>query len=143
MPMRGHTLIELLLVLVLMGVSAAAMTPAAREYRDRAAVTAAREAVVGLLVEARMGAMERGRGVVRIVTDPWRAAAVAGDSTVRAVDLSAEYGVDLSLAGSPDTVEIRYDALGLGRVASRTLVFERGDQVASLVVSAFGRVRRR
>ncbi len=141
--MRGHTLIELLFVLFLTGVTAAAVVPAAREYRDRAAVTAAREAVVGLLAEARLGAMERGRGAVRIVARPWRAAAIAGDSAVRAVDLSAAYGVDLSLSGSPDTVEIRYDALGLGRVASRTLVFERGDQAASLVVSAFGRVSRR
>lgn len=141
--MRGHTLIELLFVLSLVGVTATAVTPAAREYRDRAAVTAAREAVVGLLVRARLGAVERGEGAVRIVTDPWRAVALAGDAAVRSVDLGAEFGVELGIAGSPDTVEIRYDALGLGRFASRTLRFTRGDQAASLVVSAYGRVSRR
>lgn len=141
--MRGHTLIELLFVLCLAGVAVTAVAPVARAYRDRGAVIAAREAVVGLLVQARLGAVEQGRGAVRIVPDPWRANALAGDSIVRSVDLAADFGVDLSLGGASDSVEIRYDALGLGRVASRTVVFVRGDQTAALVVSAFGRVSRR
>jgi prepilin-type N-terminal cleavage/methylation domain-containing protein len=141
--MRGHTLIELLFVLFLIGVTAAAVTPAARTYRDRAAVSAAREAVVGLLTEARLGGVERGSGAVRIVPSRGQAESVVGDSAVRSIDLASDFGVDVRIGGSPDTVEIRYDALGLGRVASRTIVFVRGEEAGELVVSAFGRVRRR
>jgi prepilin-type N-terminal cleavage/methylation domain-containing protein len=141
--MRGYTLIELLFVLLLAGLTAAAITPQARRYRDRASVVAAREAMVGLFAEARVGAVERGQGAVRISSNPGRAACVVGDSTVRALALASEFGVDLRLGGSDDSVEVRYDALGLGRVASQTVVFTRGDASAQLVVSSFGRVSRR
>ena len=38
--------------------------------------------------------------------------------------------------------EIRFDALGLGQVASETLRFRRGGAEAGLVLSSYGRVRR-
>jgi hypothetical protein len=59
------------------------------------------------------------------------------------VALQEEYGVSLDLGGGRTDVELAYDALGLGRVASQTVVFRRGDATAELVVSGYGRLRRR
>ncbi|HSH75268.1 MAG TPA: hypothetical protein VLA09_06275, partial [Longimicrobiales bacterium] len=71
--MSGHTLIELVFVLLLLGVAATSVAPAARRARDHAAVTGAREALVGLLAEARATAVESGAASVRISRNPWRA----------------------------------------------------------------------
>jgi type II secretory pathway pseudopilin PulG len=141
--MRGYTLVELVFVLVLSGTTVAALAPAARRQRDRALVIGAREAVVGLLSEARTTAMEAGEASVRITTTPPRAEALVGSVALRAAALDADYGVALSLSGSVVEVELTYDALGLGRVASQTITFRRGDESAELVVSGYGRVRRR
>jgi len=141
--MRGHTIVELLFVLTLMGATAASLAPTAGRYLERASVVSAREALVGVLAEARLAAMESGNATVRISANPWTAAATVGDSTVRALALGEEYGVVLSLGGGRSEAEIRFDALGLGRVASQTIGFSRGDASAELVVSSYGRVRRR
>ena len=45
--------------------------------------------------------------------------------------------------GRRDTLVLAFDALGLGRVASATIVFRRGAAERALVVSGYGRVRRR
>jgi len=140
--MRGHTLIELLLVLTLLGASTASLAPTARRYRDRSTVVAAREALVGLLSEARLAAMEAGSGRLVLSRDPWVARVMIGDSTVRAVELGAEYQVELELEGGRAEAEVAFDALGLGRMASMTIGVRRGDALAALVVSAYGRVRR-
>jgi hypothetical protein len=140
--MRGHTLIELLLVLTLLGASSASLAPTARRYRDRSSVVAAREAVVGLLSEARLGAMEAGSGRLTLSADPPVARVVLDDATVRMVDLGAEFGVTLVLGGGRVEVDLVFDALGLGRMAAQTLGVRRGDASAGLVVSAYGRVRR-
>lgn len=141
--MRGHTLLELLFVLLLTGLGAVSFAPVARRQRDRALVTGAREAVVGLLAEARLTAMESGGANVRITTVPARAEAFAGALALRAAALDADFGVAVSLSGSAPEVELAYDALGLGRIASQTITFRRGSETAELVVSGYGRVRRR
>jgi len=140
--MRGHTLIELLLVLTLLGASTASLAPTARRYRDRSSVVAAREAVVGLLSETRLYAMETGSARLALSVDPSVASVVVGDSTVRVVDFGAEYRVELELGGGRAEAELVFDALGLGRMTSLTLGARRGDAVAAVVVSAYGRVRR-
>lgn len=140
--MRGHTLIELLLVLTLLGASAASLAPAARRYRDRGAVVAARESLVGLFAEARAAAMEGGGARVRLTGLPPVASTEVGDSTLRVVDVGSTYGVTLEL-GSRTESELSFDALGLGRMTAQTIGLRRGDAFAELVVSAYGRVRRR
>jgi hypothetical protein len=54
-----------------------------------------------------------------------------------------EHGVEISVPGGAATATLTFDALGLGVVASRTLVFRRGDAEVRLVVSARGRGTRR
>jgi type II secretory pathway pseudopilin PulG len=141
--MRGHTLVELLFVLLLAGVVVSSMAPAARRQRDRAAVVGAREVVVGLLAEARLAAIESGGASVRVTVRPARAEALVGGAPVRAAALDADFGVTLALSGAGTEAELAYDGMGLGRVASQTITFRRGAEAAELVVSAYGRVRRR
>jgi type II secretory pathway pseudopilin PulG len=141
--MRGHTLVELLFVLTLLGVTAASFAPAARRQRDRALVSGARETVIGLLAEARMAAMEHGSASVRIGTDPPEVEAVAAAVSLGRAALGSELGVTIRLSGTASEVELTYDALGLGRLASQTITFRRGLESAELVVSGYGRVRRR
>lgn len=141
--MRGHTLVELTFVMTLAAVGAASLAPAARRYRDSAAVAAARETTIGLLAEARAAGVTSGRGVLAIATGPSRVWLVSTDSTLHAVALESEYGVDVELTGGRSSTEIAFNALGLGSFANETLVFRRGDATATLVVSGYGRARRR
>ena len=140
--MRGHTLVEMLLVLTLMGATTASLAPTALAYRDRAAVVAAREAMVGLIAEARVGAMETGDARVLIDVTDAVARTLVRDSVAAQLRFRAELDVELEVGGGLD-VELRFNALGLGSVASQTLGFRRGTATAELVVSTYGRVRRR
>jgi prepilin-type N-terminal cleavage/methylation domain-containing protein len=141
--MRGYTLVELVFVLFLVGVATATAAPAAVRQRDRAMVVGAREAVVGLLAEARAAAVEAGGASVRLWASPGRAEAVVRGMARRTVHLEADFGVSVGLSGAAAEAELSYDGLGLGRVASQTITFRRGSEVAELVVSAYGRARRR
>jgi hypothetical protein len=140
--MRGHTLVELTFVLLLLGVAAASVAPAARQARDRAAVAGAREAVVGLLAQARATAMESGGASVRIVEGGGLAEGTGGGRVFRRLALGIEFGVTVGLSGASPELELRYDGLGLGRMTSATVVLSRGEAAAVLVVSSYGRVRR-
>jgi prepilin-type N-terminal cleavage/methylation domain-containing protein len=139
---RGFTVVELVVVLLLLGVTTASVAPAARRQRDRALVLGAREAVVGLIAEARTAAMESGAASVRIVAVPARAEVVSQARILRTAAIASDFGVSIAIGGSSQ-VELMYDALGLGRVASQTIAFTRGREATELVVSGYGRVRRR
>jgi len=141
--MRGHTFLELTFVLLLVGVAGAYIAPMAREARDRAAVAGAREAVVGLLAEARQAAIESGAASVRIEAQSGIVESRSATTALRQLSLAREFGVSVQLSGARSEVELRYDPLGLGRMASQTIVVRRGQAVAALTVSAYGRVSRR
>lgn len=138
----GYTLVELCSALVLAALAGSAFLPRARDLRDGLAVVAAREAVAGLLAEARVHAVARGGATVHVRAEPWTAWAEVADSVVRSVALEEELGVTVVLSRGRAATELRYDALGLGQVASETLLFRRGDAGRALVVSGYGRVRR-
>jgi Tfp pilus assembly protein FimT len=140
---RGHTLFELILVLMLAGIAGSVLVGAGRGLHDRTAVVAAREALAGLVAEARSEALSRGGATVHVSAAPWRAWSEARGTTFRTLELERELGVSVVLARSRTSAELTFDALGLGRVASETVLFRRGDAEAGLVISAFGRVRRR
>ena len=141
--MRGHTLVELAAALALAALVTASLAPAARRYLDRAAVVAAREVTVGLLSESRLAAMASGSARVTIVSGPWIARSEVGDSLITVAALETDFGVTVELSGGRTRTEIAYNALGLGRVASETVVFRRGDTSTTLIVSSLGRARRR
>lgn len=139
---RGHTLLELCAVLLLAAVAASVILPAGRTLRDRMAVVAAREAVAGLVAEARMAAVAHGGASVQLRAAPWRAWAEVGDSAFGHLALEEDLSVTVDLSRGRTLTELRYDPLGLGQVASETVRFRRGDAFAALVVSGYGRVRR-
>lgn len=139
---RGHTLLELSAVLALIALAGSAFLSAAHGLRDRSAVVAAREEVAGLLAQARVTAVARGGATVHVSAAEGRAWLEAGGMTERRLDLSREPGVEVVLSRGRDQAEVAFDALGLGRVASETFRFRRGEAQATLVVSGYGRVRR-
>lgn len=138
---RGHTLLELVVVLSLLGLVAAVAVGVGRAQADALAVQVAREEVAGLLREARGAA--RAHGGARVI---WEAGGpvtlrVAEDSVLRRYHPGV-HGVEVRSGGARDGGELVYGPLGLGRAASLTLEFRRGRAARSLVVSSYGRVRR-
>lgn len=140
---HGYSLVETVMVVTIFAMAVASLAPAARRYRDASSVVAARESVVGLIAEARVRALGRGGVAVHLGGDPFRAWVTQSDSVVRVLLLGRDLGVTLELGRSRTETRLAYDALALGRVASETLTFRRGDAERSLVVSGYGRVRRR
>jgi len=139
---RGHTLLELSILLALMALSAPVLLSAGHRMRDRAAVVSARERVAGLFAEARMAAMSWGGATVHLRTDDGTAWFEAGGAVRRRLALAEDPGVAVVLPRGRTASDLAYDALGIGRVASETLRFRRGDAESVLVVSGYGRVRR-
>jgi type II secretory pathway pseudopilin PulG len=139
---RGHTLVELTAVLLLMALASSALLPLVRRTQDRSSVIAAREAVAGLVAEARVASVMYGGASVHFASEPWRAWYEAGGEIRRRVPLGEDLGVTLVLTRSRSASEIRFDALGLGQMASESLRFVRRGADAGLVLSSYGRVRR-
>ena len=139
----GHTLLELVVVLSLFGLAVAQLLPAAGRQRNRMAVLGAREAVAGLLHRARGEAVARGGVEVSFLAEPPLVQLVAPGDTLERVDLQERYGVTLALSRGRTQARVAFGPLGLGRVASQTLRFQRGGEEVRLVVSALGRVARR
>jgi prepilin-type N-terminal cleavage/methylation domain-containing protein len=137
----GFTLPEVVLVLALTGIAGTALLPSARAASDRLAVTAAREAVAALVARPRTEAMVHGGAALRLSAASGRGWVEAGDSIVEVRLLSEEFGVTVDL-GAAAEAELVFDALGLGRRASRTVVLRRGEAESRVVVAAYGRAVR-
>lgn len=106
------------------------------------AVVAAREATVGLFHRARLEAVARGGATLTLDAEPALLTLSHGGTVLAVEDLAGEHGVTLGLTRGRETVTLVFDALGLGRVASQTLRFRRGEALRILVVSSYGRVVR-
>jgi hypothetical protein len=127
-------------VIALLTVAGGTFLPAALRTADRAAVVGAREALAGMVARARSDAMVHGGARLRARAADAVVWIEANDSTLAARRLGEEFGVVLDL-GVGDA-ELPFDALGIGRRASRTFVLRRRDAEARLVVAAYGRVVR-
>lgn len=139
---NGFTLLELVVATALTGLLLAMAAPAASRWHDGAAVRAARDEVAAALAWTRIAAAAHGGASLWLDSASvsfWTATADGGATA--AVDLGDRYGVWIQV-GSDRPVEIRYDALGLGRIGSRTVVVRRGGAERGLTVAAYGRVRR-
>ncbi len=141
MRTHGFTLVELLLaLLILAGLLTVALPPVGR-WRDQAAVRAARDELASALSWTRLAAASRDGAT--LVLDPatgrfWTER--AGERTP-AVDLARRYRVRVEV-GTGAAVRFRYDGLGIGRLANRTVRIRRSDALAGLTVNSYGRVRR-
>ena len=139
---NGHTLLELCVVLLLAALAASVALPAGRHLHDAFAVVSGRDALAGLIAEARAMAPGNGGASVHLRDRPWRAWAQAGGTWLRSVELAADLGVTVVLPRGRRALDLRFDVLGLGQVASETIVLQRGDSRRTLIISSYGRVRR-
>ena len=139
----GYSLVELAAVVAVLAVLAAAVGPPARALGDRLAVVGARESVAGLIAEARAAGLGRGGARIRVEGAPWRAWSEVDGRFLRTVAIEADFRTTVVLSRARTGTLLFYDALGLGRLSNETLRFRRGGEETALVVSGYGRVRRR
>lgn len=142
---RGMTVPELLTALCILAVLLGLAVPSGGRIVDGQAVRGGREALAAGIARARAEALVHGgaRFVLETEAGRFRIETLEGDRIADPVVLDAEYGVTVVLDGEQtDAVELRFDGLGIGRVASRTIRVRRGKAEAGLTVSAYGRVRR-
>ena len=140
--MRGHTLIELSIILVLTVVGASALVPSARALRDRAVASAGREALVAGFHDARASAVRHGGATLTIRRAPpaFRVEAPEGDATWVPLD---DVLLRLRLDSDRDSIVVEFDRMGIGRLASHSIEVVVGAASRLLVVSSYGRIRRR
>jgi prepilin-type N-terminal cleavage/methylation domain-containing protein len=139
----GFSLIEVVFVLALLGVLAGIAVPAAAALRDVLAVRAARDALAARLAHTRALAVTHGgaRLELDIETARVRVLAASGDTIGDPLHIGDVHGVVVTVPGRTGTIALRYDGLGIGRLANRTVVLRRGNAEARLVVTAYGRWR--
>lgn len=141
----GHTLLELIVVLALLAIAIGLVYPGARAAADAWAVRGARDATASVLANTRAAALAHRGADLLVVPAHGRVLVRTARSgaPVPRLELAGDWDVTVSSPGfRGDTILVHYDAIGLGRVASRTLRFERGRAVAGLTIAAYGRVRR-
>lgn len=138
----GFTLLELITVMTLLGILLGRLLPASKSLMDRMAVASAREVVVGSFHRVRLEAVARGGATLILVKEPPAVRIKAGGGGRVLQESFIGDGVKMTLSGDRPAVELSFDALGLGRVVSQSLVFRKGEARASLVVSSLGRLRR-
>jgi Tfp pilus assembly protein FimT len=138
----GASLLELATALALLAVGLSAALPPAAGLRDRLAVGAVRNEMLALLLRARAEAPARGGARLEIRVGDDEVRLFSGDSMVALHRFRRAQGVGVELGGGRDEADIVYDALGLGRVASRTVVIARGRMRDTIRISSYGRVAR-
>jgi type II secretory pathway pseudopilin PulG len=138
----GCSLLELIVALTVLAILLGMAVPAARTSRDALAVRAARAELAAALARTRAAAIASGgarleidatRGLMSIIT-------TGGDTVGSPLALGDRHAVTVS-TGAAGPATIRYDGLGIGRFASRTIVIQRGRAEARIIVSAYGRWR--
>ena len=137
---RGHTLLELAVVLTVVTLTGSMAVGLGRRHLDRMAVVQVRESAAALFHGARAEARVHGGATVR-VEDGTLTLIRPPDEVVRTVDPRGE-GVRIEIQGVRDEAEVRFGAMGIGRTASLTLLFRRGGAEVPLILSSYGRVRR-
>lgn len=138
----GYSLVEVLFALALAGILLGLGVPPVRRALAWARVRSARDLVAAQLARARSLAVMRGGA--ELVLDLRAARAwVEMRDTATPASMVAEVGAVRIIADGAlgDTVRIGYDAMGLGRLSSRTLRFRAGAVEARMTVSSYGRVR--
>jgi Tfp pilus assembly protein FimT len=136
---KGHTLLEVVLVLCVIGLVTVPVVHALAYQLDRIAARSAIAEAAGVLARARDEALTR-REPVGLRIDVRSATLIlrAGDQRIAIHALGHAHGVTLSSTRD----SIAFDSRGLGYgAANLTLVARRGAAADTLVVSRLGRVR--
>ena len=137
--MRGFTLLELLIVIIVAGVVLSIAVPRAQLTLDRVSVQGAADDVRATLARARSLALAtQAPVVVDIDSLPGRLRVRRGHDVLLTRDVGTAHGVQLRR----NRDSLTYDGFGLGRGATNlSVVVKRGMAVETVFVSRLGRVR--
>lgn len=141
--LRGFTLLELTVALCILGLLLAVALPVGGRALDRWTVQGVRDQALAALHRVRMEARLLGGATLEVDGVSGRITARAADSILWVRDDPGDAGVAIALPDGSRRTAVAFDGLGLGIVASRTLVFRRGQAEARLVISSRGRGSRR
>ena len=137
----GFSLLELALILTLLATVLLAAAPAFTGARAVLAVRAARAELIAAIATTRAQVVLTGGAQLFIsLAGQLRVERADGVPLDEPIPLAARYGVTIGTARDLPLV-LRYDALGIGRMTSTTLSIRRGDAVATVTISAYGRAR--
>lgn len=140
---RGFTLVELLVVMALLSILLGMSVPHVGRWRDAVAAGGARDELLARLAWTRIAAASNGGAALVVDLERGEYRVELEDGTIaRAGTPGARHGVVIESPGAQDSVVLRYDGLGIGRMTGRTILVRRGRAVAGLVVSPWGRARR-
>lgn len=142
-PRLGATLADLVVAMALMALAAVAAVPPARHALDALAARAAANALVAGVLRARTTAVGAGGAALVVAVESARfwVEDAAGRRVGDVVDLTAEYGVRLSISGGAGRVRIGFSSLGIGGFASGTFRVFRGSALRRVTISSYGRAR--
>ena len=139
----GTTLLELTLTLCVIGIMCGMALPAARHALDVVQVRSVREMAFGVAMRARGLAIAHGGAQLIIDDQANTLTAMDANGAVAERTWFGTLGVRVSYDGvGAGPLILRYDALGIGSMTSRTVRFRRHDVEAGLTISSYGRVRR-
>ena len=136
----GHTLLEVLLTLAILGVVAGMAAPPLASALDGIAVRSARTQLIAFATRTRSIARLHGGARLGLDAGEDRAWIEYGGVARDTLDF-ADAGIDFILSTPAATRIIRYDALGIGRLANESMELRRGRVSARATVSAYGRLR--
>lgn len=138
----GFTLVELAFVLVLGTFLLALATPGFLRGRDALALRAAREQLLQSVALARALAPLHGSAEVLLEPATARLTVRSGERVHEQLSLRERYGVELTVEGATlAVVPLRFDGLGIGRLANRTIALRRGAARGGITLSMYGRAR--
>ncbi|HSJ30456.1 MAG TPA: GspH/FimT family pseudopilin [Longimicrobiales bacterium] len=141
MNRRGYTVIELLLVLMLGTLLLAITVAPVRHARSVLAVRAARGDIAALIALTRSTAIMTG-GATLVVDVSAGTAWIEQGSGVRVGDvqhITARHRV--ALTANRPVLNLRYDALGIGRMNNAVVHVTSGSVTGTVTISAYGRAR--
>ena len=139
----GTSLTELALALTILGVVCTLAAPAGSRSLDALRTRTAREQAYGFAMRTRALAIERGGA--DLIFDLPDASITMLDGAGTVIESAYLGGDHVTITTDPSSVsrlQLRYDARGIGRMASRTITFRKGSAQAGLTFSSYGRVRR-
>lgn len=140
---NGYTLLELIAALSLIGIGLSIPATQIGSMADRWAVQAAREGMVAAHFHARSIARDGEGALLEVDVSSQTVRVTSGGTLRRTIPVGKDLGVVFALGGASTTAQLRFDPLGIGRSIGHTVTFSRGGESVQLVVSGFGRVRRR